>query len=70
MAICSAVVQAVDIDKGHGLAQQYSTGLWVTSCISGVGLLVAVFWLKNDHSASALGDGSSDAKNEVLQHMG
>ncbi|OKL60184.1 hypothetical protein UA08_04926 [Talaromyces atroroseus] len=71
LAICSAVVQEVDIDKGHDLAQQYTTGLWCTAGVSGVGLLVAVFFLKNDHSASASArEGKpSNTRAEVLEHM-
>jgi hypothetical protein len=64
-------VQVVDIDKGHDVAQQYKTGLWCTAGVSGVGLLVAVFFLKNDHSASASAreGNASDTRAEVLEHM-
>lgn len=66
LAICSAVVQAVDIDKGHDVAQQYTTGLWCTAGIAGIGLLVAVFGLKNDFSASSQESDSASSQTEDL----
>lgn len=40
LALASAVVQAVDVDKGHGLVKQYSTGLWFCVGFAGVGFVV------------------------------
>jgi hypothetical protein len=61
-------VQGVDINKGHGVAQQYTTGLWCTSGIAGIGLIFAVFFLKNDHSASVKSS-SETSRAEILEHM-
>lgn len=36
LALSTAIVQAVDVKKGHGLMQQYETGLW---CCVGFGAL-------------------------------
>ncbi|QKX56319.1 uncharacterized protein TRUGW13939_03420 [Talaromyces rugulosus] len=68
LAICSAVVQAVDIDKGHDVAQQYTTGLWCTAGISGVGLIVAVFFLKSDRSVFTRGEENIDVQTEILKN--
>jgi sulfite exporter TauE/SafE len=69
LAICSAVVQAVDIDKGHDVAQQYTTGLWCTAAISGVGLIIAVFFLKSDTSATTRGEEEKTVmQSEVLKN--
>ncbi|OJJ98434.1 hypothetical protein ASPACDRAFT_44941 [Aspergillus aculeatus ATCC 16872] len=43
LAISAAVTEAVDIEKGHDLAHQYSTGLWCSAGLAGLGLLVALF---------------------------
>ncbi|KAJ5151997.1 permease of the major facilitator superfamily [Penicillium capsulatum] len=40
LAISAATTQAVDIEKGHGLAQQYSTGLWCSTGLAGLGLII------------------------------
>ncbi|KAF9886457.1 hypothetical protein FE257_011489 [Aspergillus nanangensis] len=42
LAISAAVTEAVDIEKGHGIAQQYATGLWCSAAIGGVGLIIAL----------------------------
>lgn len=42
LAISAAVTEAVDIDKGHGLAQQYSTGLWCSAGVGAVGLIIGL----------------------------
>lgn len=42
LAISAAVTAEVDIKKGHGLAQQYSTGLWCSAGLAGVGLIAAL----------------------------
>lgn len=68
LAICSAVVQAVDIDKGHDVTQQYTTGLWCTAGISGVGLIVAVFFLKSDRSVSTRREENTDVQTEFLKN--
>ncbi|KAF9884001.1 hypothetical protein FE257_002389 [Aspergillus nanangensis] len=41
LAISAAVTEAVDIEQGHGLAQQYATGLWCSAGLGGVGLVIA-----------------------------
>jgi hypothetical protein len=61
-------VQGVDINEGHGDAQQYTTGLWCTSVIAGIGLIFAVFFLKNDYSASTK-NSSDTSRADVLEHM-
>lgn len=43
LAISAAVTEEVDIHKGHGIAQQYSTGLWCSTGLAGLGLIVALF---------------------------
>ncbi|PWY96658.1 MFS general substrate transporter [Aspergillus sclerotioniger CBS 115572] len=43
LAISAAVTEAVDIKKGHDLAHQYSTGLWCSAGLAGLGLLIAMF---------------------------
>ncbi|KAL0933312.1 efflux protein [Colletotrichum truncatum] len=47
LAVASAVVQAVDIKKGHGLLQQYGTGLWCCVGFAGVGVVASIFGVKN-----------------------
>ncbi|KNG86156.1 MFS transporter [Aspergillus nomiae NRRL 13137] len=42
LAISAAVTEAVDIKKGHSLAQQYATGLWCSAGLAGLGLLIAM----------------------------
>ncbi|KAF7591891.1 hypothetical protein BBP40_000938 [Aspergillus hancockii] len=42
LAISAAVTEVVDIKKGHGLAQQYSTGLWCSAGLAGLGLVIAM----------------------------
>ncbi|KAI9929470.1 hypothetical protein ASPWEDRAFT_28673 [Aspergillus wentii DTO 134E9] len=43
LAISAAVTETVDIKKGHGIAQQYSTGLWCSAGLAGLGLVIALF---------------------------
>ncbi|KAJ5691247.1 permease of the major facilitator superfamily [Penicillium malachiteum] len=43
LAISAATTQAVDIKKGHGLPQQYSTGLWCSVGFAGLGLVIGIF---------------------------
>ncbi|BCR82763.1 MFS transporter [Aspergillus chevalieri] len=43
LAISAAVTDAVDISKGHSIAQQYSTGLWCSAGLAGLGLIIAFF---------------------------
>lgn len=47
LALSSAVVTAVDTNKGHSELQQYETGLWCVVGMAGVGLLASVFGLKD-----------------------
>ncbi|KAJ5599378.1 permease of the major facilitator superfamily [Penicillium hetheringtonii] len=42
LAISAATTEAVDIEKGHDLAQQYSTGLWCSTGIAGLGLIIGI----------------------------
>lgn len=42
MAISAAVTDAVDIQKGHGLAEQYGTGLWCSVGLAGLGLIIGL----------------------------
>lgn len=68
LAICSAVVQEVAINRGHGVAQQYTIGLWCTSGIAGMGLIFAVFFLKNDHSGS-MKNSPEASRDEILENV-
>ncbi|KAJ5212485.1 permease of the major facilitator superfamily [Penicillium cinerascens] len=43
LAISAATTEAVDIKKGHGLAQQYSTGLWCSTGLAGLGIIIGCF---------------------------
>ncbi|KAJ5279852.1 permease of the major facilitator superfamily [Penicillium angulare] len=43
LAISAATTQAVDIRKGHGLAHQYSTGLWCSTGFAALGLVIGLF---------------------------
>ncbi|KAJ5946539.1 major facilitator superfamily-domain-containing protein [Penicillium verhagenii] len=43
LAISAATTSAVDIKTGHGLAQQYSTGLWCSTGFAGLGLIIGIF---------------------------
>lgn len=47
LAVASAVVTAVDINKGHGPARQYSTGMWCCVGLAGFGTVASVFGVKN-----------------------
>ncbi|KAM0548048.1 hypothetical protein ACHAPJ_010106 [Fusarium lateritium] len=47
LALSSAVVQAVDTSKGHGLLHQYSTGLWCCVGLAGVGMVASLVGVKN-----------------------
>ncbi|KAJ5698568.1 hypothetical protein N7462_000573 [Penicillium macrosclerotiorum] len=42
LAISAATTEAVDIQKGHGIAQQYSTGLWCSAGLAGLGLIIGI----------------------------
>ncbi|TGO56759.1 hypothetical protein BOTNAR_0216g00140 [Botryotinia narcissicola] len=54
LALASAVVQAVDIDKGKGNLEQYSTGLWFCVAFGGVGFVASAFGVRNS-TADGLG---------------
>ena len=47
LAVASAVVTAVDINKGHGPVRQYSTGMWCCVGLAGFGTVASVFGVKN-----------------------
>lgn len=47
LALSTAVVQAVDGDKGHSELRQYETGLWCVVGLGGVGILASVFGVKD-----------------------
>ncbi|KAJ5684596.1 permease of the major facilitator superfamily [Penicillium maclennaniae] len=43
LAISAATTEVVDIKKGHDLDQQYSTGLWCSTGLAGLGLIIGCF---------------------------
>ncbi|GKT45746.1 drug resistance protein YOR378W [Colletotrichum spaethianum] len=47
LALASAVVQAVDINKGHSQLQQFNTGLWCCVGLAGIGVVASTFGVKN-----------------------
>ena len=47
LALASAVVQAVDTNKGKGPIDQYGTGLWCCVGFAVVGLVASTFGVKN-----------------------
>lgn len=47
LALSSAVVQAVDTEKGHSALRQYETGLWCVVGLALVGVLATVFGVKD-----------------------
>lgn len=47
LALSSAVVQAVDVNKGHSELRQYETGLWCVVGLAGVGVLASLFGVKD-----------------------
>ncbi|GLI74479.1 hypothetical protein PoHVEF18_002721 [Penicillium ochrochloron] len=42
LAISAATTEAVDIEKGHDIAEQYSTGLWCSTGLAGIGLVIGL----------------------------
>lgn len=42
LAISAAVTTEVDMKQNHGLSQQYSTGLWCSAGLAGLGLIIAL----------------------------
>ncbi|KAF2090687.1 major facilitator superfamily transporter [Saccharata proteae CBS 121410] len=47
LALASAVVQAVDTNKGHGLLDQYGTGLWCCCGLAGIGVVASAIGVKS-----------------------
>lgn len=47
LAISAAVTDAVDIQKGHSLAEQYATGLWCSVSLAGLGLVIGLFAVRH-----------------------
>lgn len=47
LALASAIVQAVETSKGHGLLHQYGTGLWCCVGLAAVGMTASVVGVKN-----------------------
>ncbi|KAK4541306.1 hypothetical protein LTR36_008064 [Oleoguttula mirabilis] len=47
LALASAVVQSTETNKGHGLLEQYKTGLWCCVGLAGVGLVSTAFGVKS-----------------------
>lgn len=47
LALASAVVQAVDIEKGHSQLRQYETGLWCVVGLSGNGVMATLIGVKD-----------------------
>lgn len=65
LALTSAVVQAVDTNKGKGAVEQYSTGLWVCVAFGGVGFVASAFGVRN---SSAEGFGGRKGEKIVITH--
>ncbi len=42
LAISAATTEAVDIEKEHDIAHQYATGLWCSTGIAGLGLIIGI----------------------------
>lgn len=66
LALSSAVVQAVDTDKGKGNLEQYSTGLWFCVAFGGVGFVASAFGVRNS-TASGFG-GRRSGGEQVAMH--
>jgi len=66
LALSSAVVQAVDTDKGKGNLEQYSTGLWFCVAFGGVGFVASAFGVRNS-TASGFG-GRRGGGEQVAMH--
>lgn len=47
LALTSAIVTAVDINKGHSIMEQYSTGLWCCVGFAGIGLFSTLIGIKS-----------------------
>lgn len=47
LAISSAVTQSVDASKGHSQVQEYTTGLWCTAGLAGVGFLFSLVGVRH-----------------------
>lgn len=47
LAISSAVTQSVDANKGHSQVQEYTTGLWCTAGLAGVGFLFSLVGVRH-----------------------
>jgi len=60
LALASAIVQTVDVDKGHGVVQQYSTGLWCCVGFTGIGLVATLVGVR--------GTGRFDGSGGVVVH--
>ncbi|TEY58622.1 hypothetical protein BOTCAL_0205g00040 [Botryotinia calthae] len=66
LALSSAVVQAVDTDKGKGNLEQYSTGLWFCVAFGGVGFVASAFGVRNS-TAGGFG-GRRGGGEQVAMH--
>ena len=47
LALSSAVVQAVDVKKGHGELKQYQTGLWCCVGLAAIGFVASAVGVKS-----------------------
>ncbi|KAJ5521823.1 hypothetical protein N7527_005938 [Penicillium freii] len=47
LAISAAVTDAVDIQQGHSLAEQYATGLWCSVGLAGLGLIIGLLAVRH-----------------------
>lgn len=46
LALTSAIVTAIDTNKGHGIITQYRTGLWCCVGFAGIGVFSSFFGVK------------------------
>lgn len=49
LAVTSAVVQSLDTNRGHGLLQQYKTGMWCSMAIAGLGMVITVLGVRGTY---------------------
>lgn len=47
LALTSAIVTAVDVNRGHPIIRQYRTGLWCCVGFAGIGFVASAFGVKS-----------------------